>query len=77
MQAFDCYLRAVMATTEPLVLLWSFIRASVVLSLDDPSSWNHYSRVFGVDWLKRKHLPLAQTIFGVVAVVTTTLFFFR
>ena len=29
------------------------------------------------DWLKRDHLPLAQTIFGVVAVATTVLFITR
>jgi DNA recombination protein RmuC len=43
-----------MATAKPLVLLWSFIRASVVLSLDDPPSWNHYSRVFGVGLAQAK-----------------------
>jgi uncharacterized membrane protein len=29
------------------------------------------------DWLKRKHLPLAQTIFGVVALASTVFFFIR
>jgi len=49
-----------------LCCLWTILLLGIIILVS--SVW---------DWLKRKHLPLAQTIFGVVAVVTTTLFFFR
>ncbi len=53
-------------STPLMCCLWTVLLLGAVIFVS--SMW---------DWLKRDHLPLAQTIFGVVALVTTALFFFR